>query len=338
MKENKKAILEILKKSSKKDGKFENLVLNLALQKIDSDSFEFDGDAVYTNDKKRLVYCMSQEASFTIPEGVEIIGEMAFRGKKTLKNVIIANSVKEIEHDAFYDCDELDNVYVPAGVKVVKSYAFAECDKLKKVTFAGTPNKLSRHAFDDCDQLHNIIVPAGSSKFFRKELHFINGDTDYLVLEKAEKKAEAEFGAICKGKADVITNTPDESFAGKMMGDGMMFVPEEGHIYAPCDANVEFVFPTKHAIGLKTKDGVELLLHIGIDTVKMNGEGFDVKVSDGQSVKKGELLMDFDLEKVAREAKSTASVMVFTNLGEDNTIEVVKLGEVKPEELVLKLK
>ena len=192
MKENKKAILEILKKSSKKDGKFENLVLNLALQKIDSDSFEFDGDAVYTNDKKRLVYCMSQETSFAIPEGVEIIGEMAFRGKKTLKNIIIANSVKEIEHDAFYDCDELDNIYVPAGVKVVKSYAFAECDKLKKITFAGTPNKLSRHAFDDCDQLHDIIVPVGSSKFFRKELHFIDGDTDYLVLENSKKKADSE--------------------------------------------------------------------------------------------------------------------------------------------------
>ena len=190
MKENKKAILEILKKSSKKDGKFENLVLNLALQKIDSDSFEYDGDAVYTNDKKRLVYCMSQETSFTIPEGVEVIGEMAFRGKKTLKNVIIANSVKEIEHDAFYDCDELDNIYVPAGVKVVRSYAFAECDKLKKVTFAGTPEKVGRHTFEDCDQLHDIIVPAGSSKFFCKELHFIDGDTDYLVLEKAEKKAE----------------------------------------------------------------------------------------------------------------------------------------------------
>lgn len=190
MKENKKAILEILKKSSKKDGKFENLVLNLALQKIDSDSFEYDGNAVYTNNKKRLVYCMSQETSFTIPEGVEIIGEMAFRGKKALKNIIIANSVKEIERDAFYDCDELDNVYVPAGVKIVRSYAFAECDKLKKITFAGTPEKVGRHTFEDCDQLHNIIVPAGSSKFFRKELHFIDGDTDYLVLEKAEKKAE----------------------------------------------------------------------------------------------------------------------------------------------------
>lgn len=209
MKENKKAILEILKKNSKKDGKFENLVLNLALQKIDSDSFEFDGDAVYTNDKKRLVYCMSQEASFTIPEGVEIIGEMAFRGKKTLKNVIIANSVKEIEHDAFYDCDELDNVYVPAGVKVVKSYAFAECDKLKKVTFAGTPEKVSRHTFDDCDQLHDIIVPVGSSKFFRKELHFIDGDTDYLVLEDPKKKAEK------KDVAEKKAETPEKKVEKK---------------------------------------------------------------------------------------------------------------------------
>lgn len=204
MKENKKAILEILKKSSKKDGKFENLVLNLALQKIDSDNFEFDGDAVYTNDKKRLVYCMSQETSFTIPEGVEIIGEMAFRGKKALKNVIIANSVKEIEHDAFYDCDELDNVYVPAGVKVVRSYAFAECDKLKKVTFAGTPEKVGRHTFDDCDQLHDIIVPVGSSKFFRKELHFIDGDTDYLVLEDPKKKAEK------KDVAEKKAETPEK--------------------------------------------------------------------------------------------------------------------------------
>ena len=213
MKENKKAILEILKKSSKKDGKFENLVLNLALQKIDSDSFEYDGDAVYTNNKKRLVYCMSQETSFTIPEGVEIIGEMAFRGKKALKNVIIANSVKEIEHDAFYDCDELDNVYVPAGVKIVRSYAFAECDKLKKVTFAGTPEKVSRHTFDDCDQLHDIIVPVGSSKFFRKELHFIDGDTDYLVLEDSKKKAEKK--AEKKDVAEKKAETPEKKVEKK---------------------------------------------------------------------------------------------------------------------------
>lgn len=181
MKENKKAILEILKKKSKKDGKFENLVLNLALQKIDSDNFEFDGGAVYTADKKRLVYYMNHDASFTIPEGVEI---------KQLAHVIIPSTVKEIEHDAFYDCDELDNIYIPASVKAIKAYAFAECDKLKKITFAGTPEKLSRHTFDDCDQLHDIIVPAGSSKFFRKELHFIDGDTDFLVLEVPDKDSK----------------------------------------------------------------------------------------------------------------------------------------------------
>lgn len=198
MKENKKAILEILKKKSKKDGKFENLVLNLALQKIDSDNFEFDGEAVYTADKKRLVYYMNHDASFTIPEGVEIIGEMAFRGKKQLAHVIIPSTVKEIEHDAFYDCDELDNIYVPASVKAIRAYAFAECDKLKKITFAGTPDKLSRHIFDDCDLLHDIMVPAGSSKFFRKELHFIDGDTDFLVLEVPAKDSKE----LSKNKKD----------------------------------------------------------------------------------------------------------------------------------------
>lgn len=202
MKENKKAILEILKKkASKKDGKFESLVLNLALQKIDSDSFEYDGEAVYTANKERLVYCMSNETSFTIPEGVAVIGEMAFRGKKQLKNIIIASTVKEIEHDAFYDCDELDNIYVPAGVKEIKSYAFAECDKLKRITFAGTPKKLSRHAFDDCDQLHDIIVPAGTGKEFRKALHYIDGDTDYIVLETPASKKE-EKKEISKNKND----------------------------------------------------------------------------------------------------------------------------------------
>lgn len=205
MKENKKAILDILKKKSskkegKKDDKFETLVLNLALQKIDSDNFEYDGEAVFTADKKRLVYCMSHEASFAIPEGVEVIGEMAFRGKKQLQNIIIPSSVKEIDHDAFYDCDELDNVYVPASVKEVKSYAFAECDKLKKVTFAGIPSKLSRHTFDDCDHLHDIIVPAGAGKFFRKALHFIDGDTDFLVIETPEKKEKNADKPDCNRK------------------------------------------------------------------------------------------------------------------------------------------
>ena len=157
-------------------------------------------------------------------------------------------------------------------------------------------------------------------------------------VKPQENSLHGTFNVICKGKVDLITNTPDESFAQKMMGDGVMFEPEEGKIYAPCDGTVEFVFPTKHAIGMKSVDGVELLLHIGIDTVKMNGEGFDVRVSDGQSVKAGDLLMEVDLAKVKEQAKSTASVMVFTNLSESNTIEVVRLGDVEPSQPVVNLK
>ena len=75
----------------------------------------------------------------------------------------------------------------------MKSYAFAECDKLKRITFAGVPSKLSRHTFDDCDQLHDIIVPAGSTKTFRKALHYIDGDTDFIVIEAAGKKEEVKI-------------------------------------------------------------------------------------------------------------------------------------------------
>lgn len=113
MKESKKAVLDILKKEHPKDLKFESLVLNLALQKIDSDSFEYDGKAFYSINKSCLVYCMVKEEAFVIPEGVTIIGEMSFRQKKHLKKVTIPATVEAIERDAFYDCDDLDDVVIP---------------------------------------------------------------------------------------------------------------------------------------------------------------------------------------------------------------------------------
>ena len=183
MKESKKAVLEILKKEHPKDLRFESLVLNLALQKMDSDSFEYDGKAVFSSNKSCLVYCMVNEEEFKIPAGVKIIGEMAFRQKKHLKSITISPTVEVIERDAFYDCDDLDNVVIPASVDTVRSYAFAECDKLKKVVFEGLPKHLSRHCFDDCDDLHSIIVPAGTARKFRKALHLNDDDMDFIVVE-----------------------------------------------------------------------------------------------------------------------------------------------------------
>ena len=192
MKETKKAILEILKKKqTKKNSKFENLVLNLALQKIDSDSFEYDGEGVYTADGKNMIYCMSAANNFVVPDGVETIGEMAFRGKKLLKNVIIANSVTTISRDAFYDCDGLETVYIPSGVKEVKGYSFADCDNLKRVTFAGVPTKLSRHTFDECDKLHEILIPEGTEKAFRKALHYEESESN-IILHEVKKDVKKE--------------------------------------------------------------------------------------------------------------------------------------------------
>ena len=210
MKESKKAILEILKKSSKKNEKFGNLVLNLALQKIDSDSFEYDGEGVYTADGKRIIYCMSQSENFHIQEGTIVIGEMAFRGKKNLKNVIIPNTVVTIERDAFYDCDELETIYVPASVKEVRGYSFAECDKLKRVTFASVPEKLGRHTFDDCDQLREVFVPEGSASFFRKALHYDESESEYFIQEVKKEKKSAETKKPTAIKKPTDTKKPEE--------------------------------------------------------------------------------------------------------------------------------
>lgn len=187
MKESKRAILKSLMKDGKKGSRFDLQVLSLALQKIDSDDFDFDGEAVYTEDHKRLVYCLSTKDNITIPEGVEVIGEMAFRRKKSLKNIIIPSTVKVIEPDAFYDCDSLDNVFIPASVESIKGYAFADCDALKTVTFGGLPKHLSNHAFEECDDLHAIYIPEGTEKKFHKALHYNSSEDEYLLVEKKNK-------------------------------------------------------------------------------------------------------------------------------------------------------
>ncbi len=178
MKKSKKAILNALKEI-KKGSKIEALVLNMVLQKVDSDSFDFDGDAVYSNDGKRIIYCMSNKTSFAVRDGVEVIGEMAFRSKKKLKSVSLPPSVKTIEKDAFYDCDDLDNVVIPASVSTVRGYSFSECDSLKTVTFLGIPTHLGRHTFSDSDNLHKIIIPQGATEIFAKALNY-DADENFL--------------------------------------------------------------------------------------------------------------------------------------------------------------
>lgn len=137
--------------------------------------------------------------------------------------------------------------------------------------------------------------------------------------ESPEKKARTFYSPFT-GTVKPITEAPDPAFAGKMMGDGFLVEPENGTVLAPEDAEIVFVFPSKHAIGLKTEDGIEFLLHIGIDTVKLDGNGFEVFVKDGDSVKRGDKLMEFDLQYIREHAPSDVCLTVFTGLKEGEEI------------------
>ena len=134
------------------------------------------------------------------------------------------------------------------------------------------------------------------------------------------------------GMAADLGTAPDEAFAQKMMGDGAVVIPEEAFVCAPEDGEVAFVFDTKHAIGYMTDSGISLLIHVGIDTVKLNGEGFEVLVENGQKVKKGQPMLKLDLDYLKANAPSLATPVLCTELEDDQRIRLLKEGPVKAGE------
>ncbi|HDV6241950.1 TPA: PTS transporter subunit IIABC [Staphylococcus pseudintermedius] len=134
--------------------------------------------------------------------------------------------------------------------------------------------------------------------------------------------------APCDGEVIPLSEVPDQVFSGGMMGDGVGFIPRQSEIVAPFHGKVKALFPTKHAIGIESTDGVELLIHIGINTVKLNGEGFESFVKVGDEVAEGQLLMKVDLEYLQQHAPSIVTPMIVTNLGE-RQIEVEDVKEVE---------
>ena len=121
-----------------------------------------------------------------------------------------------------------------------------------------------------------------------------------------------------------------------MMGDGVGFIPEKGEIVAPFDGTVKTIFPTKHAIGLESDTGIELLIHIGIDTVKLDGEGFESLVKADEKVTQGQPLMKVNLAYLKEHAPSVVTPLVITNLG-DQTLTVEKTSSVEPSQRIMKV-
>ena len=173
-------------------------------------------------------------------------------------------------------------------------------------------------------------------------------DAPAAVAEEKPAEAAAQEAApsagekhtLCSpvtGTVHPITEAPDDAFASKMMGDGFFVYPTVGEVLAPADGEVVFVFDTKHAIGMKSADGTEYLLHIGVDTVALGGKGFEVFVEAGQQVKKGDRLMKFDIDYIRANATSDACLVIFTGLPEGTSVEMTATGEVKALDPVAKL-
>ena len=159
-------------------------------------------------------------------------------------------------------------------------------------------------------------------------------DTAVQTQEAEEQKVVERIviSSPITGVAADLSTAPDEAFAQKMMGDGAVVTPEDPFVRAPEDGEVAFVFDTKHAIGFITDSGISLLIHVGIDTVKLNGGGFEALVESGQTVKKGDPMLKLDLEYLKANAPSVTSPVLCTELEDNQRIHLLHEGQIKAGE------
>ncbi|MFQ4440524.1 PTS beta-glucoside transporter subunit EIIBCA [Clostridioides difficile] len=176
---------------------------------------------------------------------------------------------------------------------------------------------------------------------WKEDANTAESSTEDIVEEELieEEKEVNILVSPVEGKVIDISKVNDELFASKTLGDGVAIIPANGNLYAPCDSEVVMLFETKHAIGLKTKNGAEILIHIGINTVSMNGDGFKTFVKTGDNVKEGDLLIKFDLDKISH-ANLDSTVMIVNNNGSDYAYKVLNksYGNVKKRSILFDVK
>ncbi|MCF6465809.1 PTS sugar transporter subunit IIA [Clostridium sp. Cult2] len=136
-----------------------------------------------------------------------------------------------------------------------------------------------------------------------------------------KKNKFIEIVAPITGNILSIEEVPDKVFSEKMIGDGLAINPTEGKVVSPIDGTVVTIFPTNHAIGLVTKEGLEILIHIGLDTVELDGLGFKRIIEKDSKVKKGDLLMEFDINTIKEKGKSPITPIIITNMDKVNKID-----------------
>ena len=179
--------------------------------------------------------------------------------------------------------------------------------------------------------LEDYLETAPDEEYTEEE---VQEAVEEAVTEEKEQKVvkTIEISSPITGLAADLSTAPDEAFAERMMGDGAVVTPEDAIVRAPEDGEVCFVFDTRHAIGFQTDSGISLLIHVGIDTVKLDGEGFEVFVENGQKVRKGDPMLKLDLDYLKAHAPSLVSPILCTELEDNQKIRLLRDGEIQAGE------
>ena len=159
---------------------------------------------------------------------------------------------------------------------------------------------------------------------------------DKSTTEKSNA-GDSVLYSVSEGTAILLSQVNDATFASEVLGKGIAVIPSKGEVVAPCDAVVETVFDTKHAVGLSTESGIELLIHIGINTVELNGKYFTSHVKNGDHVKKGQLLVSFDMEKVKAAGYDVTTPLIVTNSDDYKDVKILSEDSVTPSDKVLEI-
>ncbi|GAB2571170.1 PTS sugar transporter subunit IIA [Gracilibacillus alcaliphilus] len=160
-----------------------------------------------------------------------------------------------------------------------------------------------------------------------------------MFFKKRKKNNEITINSPLNGELISLEEVPDPVFSQKMMGEGVGFIPTTGEVFSPVAGEITQVFPTQHAIGIITDEGVEVLLHLGLGTVELKGEGFNIEVSEGDKLNVNDKIGDFDLSFIEEKGKKTTTVLVFTNFAdkvEEQT--VLHQGKVESGQEIVELK
>ena len=167
------------------------------------------------------------------------------------------------------------------------------------------------------------------------------GVTENKEISKMEETADnvEDFSlySALEGTAIPMSMVNDATFASEVLGKGVAVIPAKGKVVAPCDATVETVFDTKHAVGLSTESGMELLIHIGINTVELGGKYYTTHVKDGDQVKKGQLLVSFDMDKIKEAGYDVITPLIVTNSDDYKDVKVLYEGAVTFADKVLEI-